>query len=238
MGKIFDVGFMISTVPQIAGKLPVTLWIAFLSGAIALVLGFLVAMARYFEVKLLSPLCKLYVSFMRGTPAMVQLLVAYYGIPILLRGMNQSLGTHFSVNGIPASVFAVFALSLNSGAFMSETIRGAMLAVDAGQMEACYSVNLSTAQALRRIILPQAFTNALPALGNSFISLLKETSLIFNISVIEMMAQAKITGARSYRFFEVYIVVALIYWAVCILMERGLGLLEKRVRRYERRAVK
>lgn len=238
MGKIFDVQFMISTIPQIAGKLPVTLWIAFLSGAIALVLGFLVAMARYFEIRILSPLCKLYVSFMRGTPAMVQLLVAYYGIPILLRGMNESLGTHFSVNGIPASAFAVFALALNSGAFMSETIRGAMLAVDAGQLEACYSVNLSTGQAMRRIILPQAFTNALPALGNSFISLLKETSLIFNISVIEMMAQAKITGSRSYRFFEVYIVVALIYWAVCILMERGLGLLEKRVRRYERRAVK
>ena len=121
---------------------------------------------------------------------------------------------------------------------MSETIRGAMLAVDAGQLEACYSVNLSTWQALRRILLPQAFTNALPALGNSFISLLKETSLVFNISVIEMMAQAKITGSRSYRFFEVYIVVALIYWAVCFLMERGMSLLEKRIRVYERRAVK
>lgn len=229
---------MISTIPQIAGKLPVTLWIAFLSGIIALILGFLVAMVRYFNLRVLSPLCKLYVSFMRGTPAMVQLLVAYYGIPILLRGMNESLGTHFSVNGIPASAFAVFALSLNSGAFMSETIRGAMMAVDAGQLEACYSVNLSTPMALRRIILPQAFTNALPALGNSFISLLKETSLIFNISVIEMMAQAKITGSRSYRFFEVYIVVALIYWAVCILMERALGFMENRVRRYERRAVK
>lgn len=238
MGKIFDLEFMISAIPQIAGKLPVTLWIAALSGVIALVLGFLVAMVRYFNMRILTPLCKLYVSFMRGTPAMVQLLVAYYGIPILLRGMNQSLGTSFSVNGIPASAFAVFALSLNSGAFMSETIRGAMMAVDAGQLEACYSVNLTTGMALRRIILPQAFTNALPALGNSFISLLKETSLIFNISVIEMMAQAKITGSRSYRFFEVYIVVALIYWAVCILMERGLALLEKRVRRYERRAVK
>ena len=238
MGKIFDLQFMISTILQIAGKLPVTLWIAFLSGIIALILGFLVAMVRYFNLRVLSPLCKLYVSFMRGTPAMVQLLVAYYGIPILLRGMNESLGTRFSVNGIPASAFAVFALSLNSGAFMSETIRGAMMAVDAGQLEACYSVNLSTPMALRRIILPQAFTNALPALGNSFISLLKETSLIFNISVIEMMAQAKITGSRSYRFFEVYIVVALIYWAVCILMERALGFMENRVRRYERRAVK
>lgn len=238
MGKVFDLGFMFSTVPSIAGKLPVTLWIAALSGVIALALGFIIAMIRYFNVRILTGLSKLFVSFMRGTPAMVQLLVAYYGVPILLRGLNESIGTNFSVNGIPAAAFAVFALSLNSGAFMSETIRGAMLAVDAGQLEACYSVNLSTWQALRRILLPQAFTNALPALGNSFISLLKETSLVFNISVIEMMAQAKITGSRSYRFFEVYIVVALIYWAVCFLMERGMALLEKRIRVYERRAVK
>ena len=238
MGKVFDLGYMFSTVPQIGSKLPVTLWIAFLSGFIALILGFLIAMIRYFNVRGLSFLCKLFVSFMRGTPAMVQLLVAYYGIPIMLRALNESFGTHISVNGIPASAFAVFALSMNSGAFMSETIRGAMMAIDAGQLEACYSVNLSTAQALRRIILPQAFTNALPALGNSFISLLKETSLVFNISVIEMMAQAKITGSRSYRFFEVYIVVALIYWLVCFLMERVLAIVEERVRRYERRAVK
>lgn len=238
MGTIFDFRFMISTIPKIASKLPVTLWIAFASGVIAIILGFIIAMIRYFKVRGLSPLCKVFVSFMRGTPAMVQLLVAYYGIPILLRGMNTSWGTDFSVNGIPAEAFAIFALSLNSGAFMSETIRGAMMAIDAGQLEACYSVNLTTAQALRRIILPQAFTNALPALGNSFLSLLKETSLVFNISVIEMMAQAKITGSRSYRFFEVYIVVALIYWVVCFLMERVLAVLENRVRRYERRAVK
>lgn len=238
MGKIFDFSFMLSTIPKIASKLPVTLWIAALSGLIALVIGFIVAMIRYFKIRGLSQLCQVYVSFMRGTPAMVQLLVAYYGIPILLRGINAQLGTNISVNGIPASAFAVFALSLNSGAFMSETIRGAMMAVDAGQLEACYSVNLSTMQALRRIILPQAFTNALPALGNSFISLLKETSLIFNISVIEMMAQAKITGSESYRFFEVYIVVALIYWVVCFLMERGMAALEKRIRRYERSAIK
>lgn len=238
MGKIFDFGFMLSAIPKIASKLPVTLWIAALSGVIAIALGFVVAMVRYFKVKGLSRVCQVYVSFMRGTPAMVQLLIAYYGIPILLRGVNERLGTSISVNGIPASAFAVFALSLNSGAFMSETIRGAMLAVDAGQLEACYSVNLSTLQAMQRILLPQAFTNALPALGNSFISLLKETSLIFNISVIEMMAQAKITGSKSYRFFEVYIVVALIYWAVCFLMERGLAVWEKRIRRYERSAVK
>lgn len=238
MGKIFDVDYMLSTVPEIAAYLPVTIKIAVISGVIALVLGFAVALVRYFRVKVLSQICLIYISFIRGTPAMVQLLVAYYGIPVFLKGMNAELGTNLSVNGIPATVFAIIALSLNSGAFMSETIRSAMLSVDAGQLEACYSVNMTTWQALRHVVLPQAFTVALPPLGNSFISLLKETSLIFNISVIEMMAAAKIIGARSFRFFEVYIVVALIYWICCFILERLLGVLEKRVRKYERRAVK
>lgn len=169
---------------------------------------------------------------------MVQLLIAYYGIPIFLRGLNEQFGWNLGISGIPASVFAVTALALNYGAFMSETIRSAMLAVDPGQLEACYSLNMKTSQAMRRIILPQAFNVALPPLGNSFISLLKETSLIFNISVIEMMAAAKIVGSRSYRFFEVYIVVALIYWMCCIILERILALLEKRARRFERRVVR
>lgn len=238
MGKIFDIHYMLSTIPEIVKYLPVTLKIALWSGVIALILGFAVAMVRVFHVRVLSQICVVYISFIRGTPAMVQLLVAYYGIPILLRGLNESLGTDWNVTGIPASVFAVAALSLNSAAFMSETIRSAILSVEAGQMEACYSVNMTTMQAMRRVVLPQAFAVALPPLGNSLISLLKETSLIFNISVIEMMAAAKIVGARSFRFFEVYIVVALIYWICCLALERILILLERRVRKYERRAVK
>lgn len=238
MGKIFDLSYMISTVPEIISYLPVTLYLAFISGAIALVLGFLVALVRYFRVKVLSQICLVYISFIRGTPAMVQLVMAYYGIPVLLRSINAQFQTNLSINGVPASVFAIVALSFNSAAFMSETIRSAMLSVDAGQLEACYSVNMTTRQALTHVVMPQAFTVALPSLGNSFISLLKETSLVFYISVVEMMAAARIVGGRSFRFFEVYVVVALIYWACCLTLERLLAFIEKRIRRYERRAVK
>lgn len=229
---------MISVVPEILSYLPVTLEIAVISGIIALILGFLVALTRYFHVKVLSQIALVYISFIRGTPAMVQLIIAYYGIPVFLKAINAEFGLNLSVNGIPAIVFAIIALSLNSAAFMSETIRSAMLAVDPGQLEACYSVNMSTAQAMIHIVLPQAFTVALPPLGNSFISLLKETSLVFYISVVEMMAAAKIVGSRSFRFFEVYIVVALIYWGCCLILERLLALLERRSRRYERSAIK
>ena len=238
MGKVFDFEFMLSTVPQIMAYLPVTLYIAVLSGAVALVLGFLVALIRFFHVTVLTQIAAVYISLMRGTPAMVQLLLAYYGIPVLLRAINEGTGANLSVNGIPAIVFAIIAMTLNNAAFMSESLRGALLAVDAGQLEACYSVNMSTFQALHRVILPQAFLTALPSRGNTFISLLKETSLVFNISVVEIMAAAKIVGGRSFRFFEVYIVVAAIYWVCCFILEKLFALLEKKLRTYERSAVR
>jgi ABC-type amino acid transport system permease subunit len=151
-----------------------------------------------------------------------------------LRAINAEYGTNFDINGIPPMVFAVITFSINAGAYLSENIRSALLAVDVGQIEACYSVNMSTGQALRSVIFPQAFTIALPSIGNNFISMLKETSLVFNISVVEIMAEAKIIGSRSFRFFEVYIAVSLIYWACCFVLERILNLLEKHVRGKER----
>ena len=238
MGNIFDLDYMLSTVPQILPYLPVTLGLAFLSAGLGLVIGFLVAMVRYFRVRVLCGICRVYVSFIRGTPMLVQLFLVYYGIPILLAGINSSLGTDLNVNRIPAVVFAAVAFSLNCGAYMSETIRSAMLSVDSGQLEACYSVNMTTRQAMLRVILPQAFTVALPPLGNSLISMVKETSLAFSISLVDMMAQAKLVGSRSFRFFEVYVVASILYWGVCILIEQALSFIEKRMRRYERRAAK
>lgn len=238
MKKVFDIGFMLSTIPEILGYLPITLVMAIISSILGLAIALAVALARYFRVRVLSQLCQIYVSFIRGTPTLVQLLLVYYGIPVLLEGLNAQFGTNLNVNGIPRIVFAFAAFSLNAGAYMSETIRSAILSVDSGQLEACYSINMTTWQALRRIVLPQAFTVALPSLGNSFISMVKETSLAFSISIMDLMAGAKIVGSRSFRFFEIYIVVSAIYWVVCFMIERLIGLSEKWMRRYERSAVR
>ena len=135
---------------------------------------------------------------------------------------------------IPAMVFAIVALSFNGAAYMSETIRSSMQGVDEGQLEACYSLNMTRWQAVSKVVLPQAFSTALAPLGNTAIGLLKDTSLVFNISVVEMMTQAKIIGSRAFRFFEVYVVVSLIYLAVCFLLERLLAFAEHRSRRHER----
>jgi His/Glu/Gln/Arg/opine family amino acid ABC transporter permease subunit len=234
MGKIFDPVFMLESTPEILTALPVTLFLALTAGAIGLVIAFGVALARYFNVRFLSGLCKLYVSYIRGTPALVQIMLVYFGIPLILRALNEYFGTNFNVNGVPRMVFAIVALSFNAGAYMSETLRSALLAVDVGQLEAAYSVNMTVKQAMLRIIAPQAFTIALPPLANTLVSLIKETSLVFTISIVDLMARARIVGARGYRFFEIYVVVSIIYWVICTGVGRLLGIAEKRARKYER----
>ena len=229
-GAVFDVGFLVQSIPDVLSYLPVTLGLAFSSFVVGLVLGFLIALVRFFDIRVLSQLSRVFVSLMRGTPAMCQLLLAYYGLPVALQAINQEFGTSFSVNGIPPIAFAIVALSLNGAAFMSE----AMLSVGSDQIEACYSVNMTRWQAVWYVILPQALATALAPLGNTAISMLKDTSLVFNISVVEMMAEAKIVGARGFRFFEVYIVVSLIYWVCCFVLERLVTVLERRSRHFER----
>ncbi|MDR2633291.1 MAG: amino acid ABC transporter permease [Treponema sp.] len=234
MGRIFDPSFMLQSTPEILTALPVTLFLAFIAGSIGFIIAFGVALVRYFNVRFLSGLCKVYVSYIRGTPALVQIMLVYFGIPLILRGLNEYLGTTFNVNGVPRMVFAIVALSFNAGAYMSETLRSALLAVDAGQLEAAYSVNMNVRQAMIRIVAPQAFGIALPPLANTLVSLIKETSLVFTISIIDLMARARIVGARGYRFFEIYVVVSVIYWVLCTLVGRLLGMAEKRARKYER----
>lgn len=196
MGKIFSVEFLIQSIPQIVVYLPITLLITIASCVAGLIVGFFIALARYFEVRVLKTVAKVYISFIRGTPTMVQLVLVYYGIPILLRVMNEAWGTSFDINGIHPVVFAIITLGLNAAAYMSEIIRSALMSVDEGQVEACYSLNMTKWQALISVVIPQAFVVALPSLGNNFISLLKETSLVFNIAVVDIMAQARIVGAE------------------------------------------
>jgi L-cystine transport system permease protein len=236
MNEIFDFQYMFKALPGLLKYLPITILLSFGSSIIGLVVAFFVALIRYFQVPFLSPICKLYISFIRGTPTLVQLFLVYYGIPMVLLMINDKLGTSFNINGIPKMVYIFFAFSLNTGAYMSETIRSAILSVDPGQWEACYSVNMNTRQALRRIILPQALTVALPSLGNSCISVMKDTSLAFSIGLVELLSAARLAGARTSRYFEMFIDAAFLYWMTCIFMEMVLAFSEKRLRRYEKNA--
>lgn len=234
MDQLLDFSYMIESIPAIAKGIPISLAITFIAFIIGLIIGLFVALIKIYKVPVLYQLTNLYVSFIRGTPLLVQIFLSYYGIPLVIRFINVNYDLDWDVSFIPAIYFIYVAFSLNAGAYLSETIRSAIQAVNKGQMEACYSVGMTTSQGLRRIILPQAVTVALPNIGNFFVALLKDTSLAFAASVPEIIGQAKIIAGRTSKFFEVYIVAALIYWLICIVVEKLLRYLEIRFRKYER----
>jgi L-cystine transport system permease protein len=235
--KLFDFDFMFHSIPAILAHLPVTMLITLVSLLFGLAIGLITALVRMNKVPVLGRLFAVYVSFIRGTPLLVQLYLVYYGIPKIiyyLQTQKHMLGW-LDLNTIPPEYFAFLAFSVNLGAYLSETIRSAISAVDKGQFEAAEAIGLTKAQTLLKIVLPQAAVVALPNIGNTLISTIKDTSLVFVLGVVDIMGQARIMGARGLAFFEVYVAVALVYWAVCIVFELVLARLEKKIRFFERK---
>ena len=228
MGKIFDLNFMIEIIPSILKGIPYTLGIAVVAFAFGIIIGLFGAMFKIFKVPFLNKLTGLYVSFVRGTPLVVQILLIYYAFPILIKIINYKFGTDYDISWIPAVIFMFVAYSLNAGAYLTESIRASILAIDKGQLEAAQSVGMTMRQAMTRIVLPQAAKISLPIFANFFIGLMKDTSLAFTAAVPEIMGQAKIQAGRASRFFESYIDAALIYWVLCIILERIVSYLEKK----------
>lgn len=234
MPNIFDIKLVFTQIPELLKYLPVTLEIAVISILFGLLLALLIALIKIKKIRVLSQLVAIYVSFVRGTPLLVQLYLSFYGIPTILRYINYAYGTDYNVNNIPAMVFVLIAFAINESAYNSENIRAAIQSVDKGQIEAAQSLGMTSFQTLRRVIVPEALIVALPTLGNSFINLIKATSLAFVASVVEMTAQGKILAGANYRYFEMYVSLAIIYWLVTIVIEKLLAVLEKKVRRADR----
>ncbi|MDR0731975.1 MAG: amino acid ABC transporter permease [Treponema sp.] len=230
MADLFNPALVFTQIPRVLEALPVTLWLTVLSLICGLAVGLGVAVIKISRIPVLLELSRFYVSVTRGTPVIVQLYLTYFGIPLILKYFNYYNGTSLNINAVPPIVFALVALSLNQGAYSSETIRAAILSVDKGQIEAAHSLGMTTAQLLRRIVIPQAFVVALPSLGNSLIALLKETSLAFVCSVVDITARGKILAGNNYRFFESYCSVAIIYWILTLMVEQAVRYAEKRLR--------
>jgi len=230
---MLNVKYMISVIPRIAAGIPVSISIAGIAFVFGILIGFAVALIKIHKTPALTQIAAVYVSFMRGTPLLAQIFLAYYGIPLVLRYLNDLYSLQFNISRIPAIVFMYVCFSLNVGAYLSETIRAAILSVGKGQIEAAQSIGMTTSQVMRRIIIPQAAVVAVPNLGNTFIALLKDTSLAFAASVPEIIGQAKITAARTSNFFEAYIVAALMYWGICVILEQLLRYSEKHLRKHE-----
>lgn len=225
--------FMGRAIFEIIKFIPVTLNITVVSIIFAFIIALITALIRINKIPFLNGIVKFYVSFTRGTPLLVQIYLSYYGLPKFLDYINMRYNKEIDIAAVPAILFVYIAFSFNVGAYLSETFRAAILSVEKGQIEGALSLGMTKFQSMIRIVLPQAFVYALPNLGNTIISLIKDTSLAFIISVVEMMGQAKIIGAQGLNFFEVYIVVAFLYWIICILVEKIVSILENRLRKFE-----
>lgn len=229
MTNIFDFALVFTQIPTLLQFLPITLELAFISMFIGITIGLLLAIIKIREVPVLKQVAGFFISLIRGTPILVQLYIAYFGIPMFFKWINFQYGTDFKVADVSGFVYAVIALGINQSAYNAEFIRAALLSVGEGQIEAASALGMTYFQALRRIILPEALTVALPSLGNSLISVIKGTSLAFTCAVVEMTAEGKILGGRNYRYFEVYVSLAIIYWVITIIIEQFLKLLEKKL---------
>lgn len=238
MPELFKPYLIIEDLGPLVSYLPVTLGIALSSILGAWVIGFLVAIIKINKVPVLDKIAAFYVSFTRGTPVLVQLYLSYYGIPIILQYLNYYLGIELNINHVPNMAFVLVALALNEGAYASENIRAAILSVNKGQKEAALSIGMTTFQAYVNIIIPEALIVALPSLGNSFISMVKSTSLAFTCAVVEMTAQGKLLASRNVRYFEMYISLSIIYWIVTFIVARIFRYAEVRLKRSERKAVR
>ena len=199
-------GILVDSFPKLLEYgVKVTVPLTVLSFALALVISLIVAMIQYADVPVLRQVCRFYIWIVRGTPLLVQLYLVFYGLP--------SLGVT-----LPAYPTAVLVFGFNEGAYMAESIRGALESVSRGQMEAGWCVGLNYLQIMRHVVLPQAFRAAFPALSNSLISMLKGTSLAATITVTEMFREATIINGRVYESLGLYTEVALIYLAFCTIL--------------------
>ncbi|MFO1585689.1 amino acid ABC transporter permease [Pseudomonas aeruginosa] len=193
-----------------------TVLFAAVSMVLGLILGFSVAVVRVTKVPVVSQIAAVYVSAFRGTPLLLQIFVLYYGLP--------SVGIEFT----PVTA-GILALTLNVAAYLSESMRGAILGIDKGQWEAGLSVGLTWGQTLWNIITPQALRLAVPSLSNSLISLIKDTSLISVITVTELMLATKEVIAETFQPLPLYLAAAGIYWLLSALFERVQKALENRL---------
>ncbi|MDN7226586.1 amino acid ABC transporter permease [Planococcus liqunii] len=205
--------------PLLEGLVQYTIPLTLIAFVLGLILAVLTALARISTVKILQWIARVYVSIIRGTPLLVQLFILFYGLP--------TIGV--VIDPFPA---AILGFSLNVGAYASEVIRASILSIPKGQWEAADTIGMTYVQSLRRVILPQAARVSIPPLSNTFISLVKDTSLASLILVTEMFRIAQQIAATNYEFLLLYGQAALIYWVVCFLLSIGQGRLENRFDRY------
>jgi L-cystine transport system permease protein len=208
--------------PKVLSALPVTLRIVGVATAAGIVLGLAAALARIERIPVAQQCCRFYVSFIRGTPIIIQMFIVYYGLPVLL------LKAGIDITRADKIWFIYITYGINSGAYFSEIFRSAILAVPKSQWDAAAAFGLTTAQAYRRIILPQSAAIAIPAFGTAMTGLLQDTSLAFALGILDVIGRVRALGALTSRILEGYVAAACVFVVLSLALEKLFGGIEKR----------
>ena len=221
-----DFSFLSEYYPYFISGTINTIIIAILTVLFGVILGTVLALLKISNSKILRAIASAYIEFIRGTPLLVQIYIIFYMISF----------PDFTLFGLEMARFipGVIALSVNSAAYVAEIIRAGIQAVDKGQMEASRSLGFTKGQAMKYVVLPQAVKNILPALGNEFVVVIKESSIVSIIGIAELMMSANIIRGAIYRPFEPLLVVAVIYFALTFTLTRVLGVAERRMNKDDR----
>ena len=214
----FDMNLVVNSFPLLLIGAGVTIQITVLSTAIGFVIGLIVGVARISNLRLLRMLAEVYVEFFRGTPLLVQIFLFYFALPVI------------TGQRIDPFIAAISACGINSGAYVAEIFRAGIQSVDAGQMEAGRSLGMTWIQTMRYIIVPQAFKRVIPPLGNEFIAMLKDSSLVSVIGFEELTRRGQLIIAKTYGSMEIWLSVAVIYLAMTLTISRLVAYLERRYR--------
>ena len=216
---IIEPQYMIGTLAYVAPYLKVTISLTLLAVFFGSLIGLFGAIGEIMGGPILRKSIRGYVLVCRSLPNLVLLYLVYYGLPILLLALHEEWGIHLPYEHISAYFVAAVGLALHPGAYLTEIFRAAIHSVSEGQVEAAKSLGMTWASIFRRVVLPQASVFAIPLFANQVLSTMKSTSIVFIITVVEILGAAKLFCEGNSRYFEAYIVVALLYWGMGAILE-------------------
>ncbi len=212
----FDWNAIVNALPLLLIGAGITIEITALSVAFGMIIGLLISICRISNNIILKKFAAIYVDFIRGTPLLVQIFLIYFALPMLI---GKRIDPFFA---------AITACSINSGAYIAEIFRAGIQSIDKGQMEAGLSLGLNWLQTMRYIIIPQAFKRSIPSLGNEFIAMLKDSSLVSVIGFEELTRRGQLIISSTYATFEIWLAVAFIYLIMTLVISRFVAYLERR----------
>ncbi len=225
--------FLVDTFFIALSGVPIALFITIVALLFAMPLGFLLALTRINRIPVLHRFAQVYVSFVRGTPIIIQIFIVYSSVPLLLSSLFTKFNIGMNVYDVNPIWYAFIVFTFNTTAVLIEVFRSALGTVNKGQLEAAQSVGLTNVQAYRRIIIPQALVVAMPNICTATVNLIKATSLGYAMSLQEITLKAKVAANVGYNYVEAYIDIFLVYLLLCSAVEYAFKLYEKRLSKYK-----